>query len=128
MQLKINKPLLKQKLKCYEKEINKYLVLYKTFISPTEAIYILNILEKKYKIISIPSFNFKSKWYGAWAHTDGRLKFRKKKLNILLVCHEYCHLICYKKGIKGHNRKFYKELEKVINYIQKTLKYKITVK
>lgn len=118
----------KQKLKCYVKEILTYKHAYLALITPTEARKIIKLIERRYKLkIKNIRFDLKSKWCSGWAYMDNTIAFKKRYLNILIVCHEVSHLIAYRKGINNHSYKFYRILKQVINFIVTTLTFKIGV-
>ncbi len=117
----------KQKLKCYLKEFKKYSPLYCSEISIYEARKILKILQHKFKIKPKKiTFNKTSKWFGGWTYYDRTIDFYTNHiLNIGIISHEYCHLICYKKNIYGHSYKFYNELKKVNRYLENKLSFTV---
>lgn len=123
------KTIVKQKLICYVIEIANYKHFYSSLINVKEAKTIIKLLAKHFKIkIKEIDFNYKSKWYGGWAFRNGKLKFRKEELNLGIVCHEVCHLFCYKKKIYGHPNKFYYHLTRFVNFIENNLEFTIKIK
>jgi hypothetical protein len=129
MKLERQKRKRKQVYKCYEKEIEKYKHLYFTEVSHNEVRKLIKILQKKFKVhVKEINFDKTSEWYGGRAHLDGSIDFyTNHHLNILLVCHEFAHLYCFKQKIYYHPWKFYQNLAKVIDYLEKTISLKITL-
>lgn len=120
---------IKQKLVCYEIEIAKYKHLYCSFVSIEEAKRIIKLLTKHFNIkIKEVDFNYNSKNYGGRAYPNNKIKFRKQELNLGIICHELCHLFCYKKKIFGHKKEFYNILNEFIIFIENNLEFVIKIK
>lgn len=127
--MKIQKQrLYKQVYKIYEKEQSKYVHLHCIILSKKDINKLLNILDKKYKIYPKITYYKEISAFGGWAIEDKNLiKINKLyTITLLLIIHEYTHLICFKKKIKGiHSYKFYQEFKKVILYLENNLKFTI---
>jgi len=120
----------KQKLICYEIEIAKHKHFYSSLIDIEEAEKIIRLLSKYFKIgVKQIDFNYKSKLYGGKAERKtNKIRFRRKKLNLLIVCHELCHLLCYKKEIFGHPKEFYDNLDRIVDFIENNIRFSIQIK
>lgn len=129
MKLKRRKHNVKQRLRCYDREIEKYKYLYRAYITVREAKRVIELLDKHFRIKpKVIGFNYKSKFYGGSANYDGVISFRTYRLNLGIVCHELRHLFCYKNKIYGHNSKFYTNLNKFMEFIENSLSYYIKIK
>jgi len=51
-----------------------------------------------------------------WAGYFGYIKLPKKNISLGIIAHEIGHLLAYKNGHKGHNKKAYKYITKVYKY------------
>lgn len=119
----------KQILKCYDKEIRKYYHFYKLKLTPIEVKRVVKLISSKYNIkVKKILFDMNSKLYGGWAHKNGIIEFVKETVNLMIVCHEVCHLICYSKGVMGHNANFYKQLTEIIKYVENNVRLKMEIK
>ncbi len=115
-----------QKYKLYDKEITKYKHLYHSFISIKEACEIIRILCDKFKIKPNKiEFNYNNEMHGGWANRNGDIGFKKETLNILIVCHELCHLYSFKQKVYTHSYNFYKNLDKITKFIECNLTFKM---
>lgn len=123
----IKRKKIKQVYKMYEKEIEKYWHFYCAKCTTKDAKKIIRLIQKKFKIkVNKVDFNWKSKDFGGMAFENGNLKFNDNGcLSLFIVCHECNHLICYKKKIYYHKKGFYKNLDKVIKYIEQKIEFKI---
>ena len=118
----------KQTYKIYTKEIAKYWHLYCTDLTKAESKRLIKRLQRKFNFkANNVDFNWKSSEFGGYASRSQKSLFFDKDtvLSMLLVCHECTHLMCFKRGIYGHPTKFYKKLDKVLKYVEDTLKFKI---
>lgn len=99
-------------LKCYSIDW-KYLH-WQVKYTPDQAQKISNKLARHFKI-RLSGIRFANYSRGL-AYYSGYIKFPKKDISLGMVCHEIGHLLSYKYGYRGHNKRAYKYIRRVYNY------------
>ena len=86
-----------------------------TFYNAMEAFKIAKKLFRHFKIKN-GKVNFKNRKNGYACYLLNIISLPKKDITLGMICHEIGHLLAYKYGEKGHNKKAYKHIKKIYKY------------
>ena len=100
-------------IKAYNQDYN-YKIYWQYKIDKIEALKLCKKISRHFKLKTTINFNNYSR--GLAYYYINRIDLPKNKICFGLICHEIGHLLAYKNGYKGHNKKAYKFIHRVYKY------------
>jgi hypothetical protein len=79
-------------------------------------------LARHFKINIYTTFNT---YKNGYANYNGKIELPTKNITLGMICHELGHILAYKNGHKGHNKKAYKYIHRIYKYAIKYIPIKL---
>jgi len=102
-------------IKAYLQDWN-YTKHWQTKYDKIEAYKIIKKLTRHFKINISKNYIYFNNYKNGYAGYSGYITLPKKDISLGMIAHELGHILAYKNGYKGHNKKAYKYIHRIYKY------------